>query len=898
MRGGRRRLGGLALRGGAAVAAALVSTSCAYASDERHRYDLRPADLADTLRAVAKTSGSQLLFAPELVAGRRAPALRGQLSVEDALQRLLKPSRLSFRRTGSGVVVIIPSPARSPSPKPFAPPDAGRSPQEPAAAIPIEEVVVTSGKRPEALERVAASVLVVTADTLERAGVRDFEDLIKLAPSLTITKTTQPANSSINIRGFGTYAYSIATEASVAVVVDDIPQSFQAAALTALTDAHQVEILRGPQSTLFGKTASAGVIYITTGAPGDTLQARAEAQVTSDHEHRLQAMISGPLGDKVGLRVAANYSSFRGNIHNLSNGEWLNGQSDTNLRAKLVWTLSPDWTVSLSPYITRTLSTCCVGADILLSPDVTFGQPRIAQNQVLDGVRPREGNRQTRLDVNARGNSLDYGGGLKVARDVSGLQLASISAYSRYYLYDRQDTDASALDFSTIAPGAPVGGSANGGYFKVNAASQEFRVTSTTRQARYVAGLYLSRTSSRRYFVRGSNTLDDYNGLDALPTTNSTTFVRYLSRATSTNVAMFGQGSLRLAERLDLLAGLRLSREDIHYKFFDLGNGINYGDPECSTASPSGLTISTCDDDTAVTGRVGLQFAARPNLMTFLTYARGYKGLAYDLTSTLTTRTPIVGGPQDGVPVADAIAAKQPIASETVDNYEMGFKASLPDRGLAWNLTAFRQDFAGFQAQSRDSIAGANVLNSIGRVTVHGLETELSARLGHRLQLTGAAAYNKGVMRRFPNAICYLGQTAAEGCVAGRQDLSGKPLPNAPVWSVSALAGYQTRVGNGWSVFANAGYRWQSKVVHSLLQDPDSVQRAYGVADLSLGLGKDGLRVTAFVNNVFDQIYVLNRGRDVQWNFDRNATPPSNAVHWKPARDGTRHFGLRVSMTR
>src|SRR6185436_20272872 len=121
--------------------------------------------------------------------------------------------------------------------------------------------------RSENVQSVPASVFVATKENMERAGVRDFDDLVKIAPSLTITKTSQPANNSINIRGIGTYAYSIATEPSVAVVVDDVPQAFQAQAFTSLVDVQQVEVLRGPQSTLFGKSSTAGAINITTQAP-------------------------------------------------------------------------------------------------------------------------------------------------------------------------------------------------------------------------------------------------------------------------------------------------------------------------------------------------------------------------------------------------------------------------------------------------------------------------------------------------------------------------------------------------------------------------------------------------------------------------------------------------------
>ena len=137
------------------------------------------------------------------------------------------------------------------------------------SSVQLEESVVTANKRSEAIQDVPASVVALTSETLERLNVRSFDDLVTAVPGVTITKTTQPANNSINIRGIGTYAYSIATQPSTVVVIDDIPQAFQSEAFTSLVDVQQIEVLRGPQSTLFGKSASAGVINITTQGPTD-----------------------------------------------------------------------------------------------------------------------------------------------------------------------------------------------------------------------------------------------------------------------------------------------------------------------------------------------------------------------------------------------------------------------------------------------------------------------------------------------------------------------------------------------------------------------------------------------------------------------------------------------------
>ena len=199
------------------------------------------------------------------------------------------------------------------------------SSQSNQASMQLEEIVVTANKRSEAIQDVPASVVAVTADTLERLNVRSFDDLVTVVPGVTITKTTQPANNSINIRGIGTYAYSIATQPSTVVVVDDIPQAFQSEAFTSLVDVQQIEVLRGPQSTLFGKSASAGVISITTQGPTDVFSGHAEVMATNDHEEKAQASISGPITDSLKFRLTGSIDDYRGNLHNLATGSWLDG---------------------------------------------------------------------------------------------------------------------------------------------------------------------------------------------------------------------------------------------------------------------------------------------------------------------------------------------------------------------------------------------------------------------------------------------------------------------------------------------------------------------------------------------------------------------------------------------
>src|SRR5689334_24693082 len=146
----------------------------------------------------------------------------------------------------------------------------------------LEEVVVTANKREESLQEVPLAVSAINKEALQAAGVTQFSDLGKVSPSLTIRPAEHPANSNVSLRGVGTFAFGIGVESSVAVLVDEVPLPFQARAFTDLPDVERIEVLRGPQSTLYGKSASAGLINIITRQPTDSFQAHVNAMGTTD----------------------------------------------------------------------------------------------------------------------------------------------------------------------------------------------------------------------------------------------------------------------------------------------------------------------------------------------------------------------------------------------------------------------------------------------------------------------------------------------------------------------------------------------------------------------------------------------------------------------------------------
>jgi iron complex outermembrane recepter protein len=780
--------------------------------------------------------------------------------------------------------------------------------QEAAAAIKsdvLEAIIVTASKRSEKIQDLPASIFVATDERLSRTDIRDFDDLVRIAPSLTITKTTQPANNSINIRGVGTYAFSIATKPSVSVIVDEVTQSFQAQAFQALADVAQVEILRGPQSTLFGTSASSGVINITTKAPSSTFEAGSKIMATDDGEERLTGFVSGPLANDVNARLSVGAASYRGNLYNTFTGDWVNGHRDVFARAKLNWQPSQEWSVGLLAHWSDTESSCCTWAFHSVSPGVTFGRFQgygAPQAAVLNEITPNSNNRQISADIEPRGDAVDYGGSVKVERHIGEFTLLSITAYDRYRLVDTQDTEGSAFNWgpggADIA-GAMRGGSANGGWFEVDSVSEELRLTSPPEDRfRFIAAAYFNRVDSARSYVRGSNTLGQYGTLTSVPAGGSA-YSSYSASARATNYALFGVSTFDLTPRLGIVTGLRFNHEELSYSLVDRFNQVSFGVPGCSTVTPSGLAASTCDDFDSLSGKVAVTYRITPSIMLFAGYDRGYKGAAYDLTSTYTSRSQVTApGPYQGFPIGDAVAAQQPIDPETVDAYQLGFKGQLRGR-VNWSLTLFDQTLHDFQAQSRDELTQQNILNSIEEVTTRGVEAELSASLGDRFTLNASGTYNEATIDKFPNAPCFSNQTAALGCVSGKQDLSGASLFNAPEWKFGLDGQFEQPLTGTSKAFAAASWMWQSSVMHSLLRDPNSRQESYGILSLAVGLESRRWRLKAFCVNALDQNYALTRGRDGNWNinpYGATSAPITDAIRWTPGRDSERYFGVELSI--
>ncbi|GGY02655.1 TonB-dependent receptor [Massilia dura] len=758
----------------------------------------------------------------------------------------------------------------------------------------LEQVVVTANKRAQNLQDVPAAISVISDATLQRANVRDIDDLPSLSPALTISYGSQPGNNSINMRGIGTFSLGIGTESDVSVIVDDIPMGMQAGAFKDMTDIFRVEVLKGPQSTLFGKSSIAGVLNITTKPIAGTRKASTSFLLTDDREWRASATVSGPVSDTLRGRITVSKTGFGGVVDNIYDGSKLNGSRGETIMGKFEWNPTDQFQAVFSPHYNRTNRNCCVNPYTSMTPGGFYQNvPQLPATELNAGIPIGPGNTKVSNDYPAGGKFRDAGAGLRLNWQfgddsaLAGHNLTSITSFDNYHMDDYQDGDGTSADILRYLPvnGRPTGlsgGLYSYGTFDVKSVTQEVRLTSPdTGRFRYVAGFWYGRNMLGRVLVRA-------------PASSYVT--AYEAQAWNTNYALFGQSSFAITATTSVIAGLRANREDSGYGFTRF------------TPPPAALvpTEFYTDDhsDNAVTGKLELEHHLNRDAMAYAVYSTGYKGVAYDLTSGFNA----------------AVARNQPVDPEKAKNFELGVKTTLLDNRATLDIALFNTNFRGFQ-QSAGFVDDDNIfrttLHSIGGLRTRGLEVDGTLRVSRALLLNGSFAWTQATITEFENGPCYsvlnaAGTGAAVGgnCApnpkyanANVQNLAGATLPNAPKIKLNLGGQFDLPLREaGFDLFFTGAYRWQSRTQFALNQDPVTVQGAYGIANVGFGLKdkRDRYKLSVFVNNLFDKTYAIGLGNSVATGTWSARAPNPVAVvsttSWLPPRDYTRYVGARLDL--
>ncbi len=322
----------------------------------------------------------------------------------------------------------------------------------------LEEIVVTAQKREENLQSVPVTVTALSSAMLERQGIAAFTDLPRVVPALTIKAARNFPTSSISLRGIGTFAFSIGIEPSVSVVVDDVAVALQSQAYNYLNDIERIEVLEGPQGTLFGKNASAGVVNIVTKDPSPAWSGSLRQSFAETSELRTDASLSGPLGARAGIRLSGYVQSSGGYVADLTNGLRLNNSDGGGVRGKLRLAVTDHLEIMLSADHNSATSRGTARTYRSLPADAQlFGVIPVAG--FASGIAPGPRNFSVRLDSIPRNNSDQSTWALKAALDLGRQRLTAISSDQRWHYFNNQDSDGSDADVL----GALIGCEAHGG---------------------------------------------------------------------------------------------------------------------------------------------------------------------------------------------------------------------------------------------------------------------------------------------------------------------------------------------------------------------------------------------------------------------------------------------------
>ncbi|MFT4053119.1 MAG: TonB-dependent receptor [Novosphingobium sp.] len=702
------------------------------------------------------------------------------------------------------------------------------------------DIIVTANKRSESVQEVPLAVSVVAPGKLQTAGVSGFQDLYKVAPSLRINPAQQPQSANISLRGVGTYAFGIGVEPSVAVLIDEVPLAFQARAFTDLPDVERLEVLRGPQSTLYGKAASAGLINLITRGPTDTLQMRVNGKVTSDDEVASSFSVSGPLTDTLGFIVSGSYSWWDGNVRNITLNKDVNSRQASSFRGKLKWEPSSDVAITLAANYNDGETHSGMPFINLADGALYRGRAGYTADVALPGITVGPDNQQVVDNVDSGTNYHGYGGYLRGEFGIGDMTLTSITSYDRFKLHDFVDQD------QTVAP--IDGNNIERGTFNSEMVTQEVRLQSPAEDKfRYTVGVYFADTSFNRPFYRGPEF----------------SLAQWFATAKQRQIAGFVQADWELVQGLTLTGGARLQNEKVSYTFNDIYNGNGYWSGSAS--------------DTADTYKASVRYEFTPDISMFGTFATGYKGQTYDLSTGFNATRAAAGA----------------IKPETSKDWELGLRSQFLDRAVTLNVTLFNTTYKNLQAQQIETVGDTQYfrLTNVGGLRTRGIETEIFVRPARDLTLSAAGTYLDAKYTSFEGAACYVGQTAAQGCTGGSvksQDLTGERL-TSPTWNLQASADFTPALTDALRGVAQVSWQYQS-ATHA--NDPATQMDAFHIVNLGIGVRAEdkAWEVVAFVNNVFDQQYyatIINRASFFGNSAAANAILP---------RDFRRYGGVRFNL--
>lgn len=701
----------------------------------------------------------------------------------------------------------------------------------------LETVTVTTRRREESSQDVPTPMSVVSGQNLETQRVYRIQDLQQLVPSVNVAYM-HARQSSVSIRGLGNNPASDGLEGSVGLYIDNVYLGRPGMAVFDLMDIEQLEVLRGPQGTLFGKNTTAGVINISTRAPTFTPERSIETSFGEDGYFQTKGTISGPLNDELAGRFSAYRTRSDGDIKNEYNGHELNGGSRDGFRAQLLFKPNEDFNLRwIGDYNEEDSS---AGTRVLYNTGPTINGVNLYQSRANAAGATLVNGSHRKVNLDNDQHVTVHQGGTSVEANwtlPSDFTLTSISSY-RFWNFTPANDD-----------GLNVAATYNAGVsVEDKQYSQEFRLASPKGEFfDYVVGAYYFGSDlDNKSFAYYGPQADIWNGTSRGALANVGSVGN--GHIKTDSFALFAQGSWHLTERLDFTAGVRGTYEE--------KNAWVTRDAPVGGATVTGAAA------TARRGRTGAYDSG--DLNQYSSSPSGLLNLSYRFTDDLLGYATLSHGEKSGgvnlavgsAPTAGADSLL--IGTERANNAELGFKSTLWDRRLQLNANVFWTQVNAYQTNAYDDVNRVQYLTNAGSVRSRGVEFESTVIPLRGLTLNFNGSYNDVSYLSYKDAPCPPEVSQAPGAPASC-DLSGHQVVGASKWIGNANGEYKWNLANGFEPYVTASYAFRSKAVGTV-EDSDYGQiPSYAVVNLSTGLRGDFNQgqwdVSLWLKNAFDKTY-------------------------------------------
>jgi iron complex outermembrane receptor protein len=794
MFGGFSRSG---LMGAASVAVIMAMAPAAHALEAQKSFDIRAQGAADGLLAFSHQSDIQVVTASADLSGARTQPVQGVMTPRRALERLLAGTGLRWRSVGYGSVVIEPSRRLIGSGQATAA-DPARVSEEDTALV--DEVVVTASKRAERLHDVPSSVTALTSQSLQGIGAAKFEDYVARIPGLA-AQNVQLANGTnqLDIRGVTT---GVGGNPTVGIYVDDLPfgssTGFGGFNVPDLDpqDLERVEVLRGPQGTLYGAGSLGGLLKYVTAAP-DTSHFFGRVQVDGQtidgggSGYGVRGSVNLPVSDQLALRLSAYHREDPGFVDNVLTGQKdINTNEFTGGRAALGWQINQDWKVRLSAFYQQQ-----EGQGPIVDYDPVTFKPTYGDLKQWRGYGTNVG--KQRMAAFAA----------SIEGDLGFATLTSATSYAKQKMNFNIDGTELYGGLIDALFGIPDVGAAISSNVTTTKFTQELRLASpaTNTLAWQIGAFYTDEDVSSQQLLPLFNPLTGETLNTGLPT-----LLDIDGDFTFKEIAVFGDATYHFSPRFDVTVGARYSRNR------QTNTGVNDGLLVGGFAE-----VDVQSKDNSVTFLVTPRFRINDDTMAYARIASGFRP----------------GGPNAA---AGSPGVNTSFGPDRVVNYEIGVKTDLLDKRLTLDVAAYYIDWTKIQLQQISPL-GLSYLNNAGSAVSKGIEAAATWRPVHGLQIDANFALNEAT----------LGADLPAGGQVGEE---GDRLPLTARWKTNVGFDYSVPLFGDWSGRVGASWRHVGDTLGAFPNPglPRFEHPAYDVVDLRAGVNNDRWSLMVFAKNIGD----------------------------------------------